>query len=594
MKQRLVKLLAARHTPLVAALLGMLLSLPSLDDGFVSDDRVLRLFASRGMTDVLGERAPYDLFRIVDGEEAVRLQIELGALPWWTSPELRMSFFRPLSSLTHWLDFQLFPDVPWLMHAENVLLYGLLILAVAALVRRIEGSERAALVGLVTLLYAIDDGHGMPIGWIANRNALIAAAFGMLSVERYAAASAREGAARTRTELASAGLLALSLASAEAGLGTLAYLGAYVLVLHPGSLGARARSLLGHAGVLVVWGIAYVTTRSGARSSGMYLDPVHDAGAFLAALPERVLFLLQGQLGFPPSDIVVLVPPDLAWLWLPIIALTAALTLLVFWPWLRRDPKARFWGVGALVACLPVAATFPSDRLLLYCGVGAFALVARVLLAPVEHVADEAWVHRLFLRGAAVTFFVLHLVVAPLLLPVRVSAIELLLGRAQARAVASFPDATGGEVVVANAPDWFVVAYGVMGSYLERGSTPAAVHLLGVTFAPVEIERVSDRELLVRPGRPYFEDPISQSVRRLSTLRVGDRVERSTATTEILELDDAGHPTLVRWTFRTSIDALQWVTWEGDRLVRLEPPAIGATVTTPPIDPATALFTPAE
>lgn len=593
-RARVRALLASERAPLVAAALAMVLSLSSLGDGLVSDDRLLWLGATHGMQELLGTRAPWDLFRFYDAEETVLLHRDLGLGPWWASPDLRMSFFRPLSSLTHWVDFHLFPGAPWAMHAENVLLYGLLALAVARLLRRIEGGSVVA--GLAAVMYAIDDAHGMPVGWISMRNALLATLFGTLAIERHAYARSLEASPeRTRATLVAVGAFGLALLSGEASLGALAYLGSYALVLDRGTLAARARSLAPYLGLVALWAVPYAALGYGARASGMYIDPRGETGDYLLALPERIGMLLQGQLGFPPSDVAMLLPREHIAIWLPLTGVTIVLVALVLWRVLRTDVSARFWALGALVACIPVSATWPSDRLLLFCGIGAFALVARVVVAPLGALAPDAGrLARGGMRAAAGGWLVLHLIVAPLLLPVRVRSVALLLGRAQDRAGATFPDAGGETLVVANAPDWFVIAYGAMDVYLHGRARPELIRLLGVTLAPVAIERTDAHTIVVRPGRPYLEDPVSLAVRRLGTMRAGERIELTGATIVVEELDAAGRPTVVRWTFDRPLDELRWATWEGTGFVAMRPPRIGETVTTPEIDAALAYLAPVE
>ena len=48
-------------------------------------------------------------------------------------------------------------------------------------------------------------------------------------------------------------------------------------------------------------------------------------------------------------------------------------------PLLRRDREARFWTLGMVLALLPISATFPANRLLFFVGLGAMALLARLL-----------------------------------------------------------------------------------------------------------------------------------------------------------------------------------------------------------------------
>ena len=111
----------AVHTRLPWMLAGLvvLLVLPSLNAGFLLDDQWQQYILS-GKTPVEKPLAPHGLFVFVDGEPSkVREMVDAGTLPWWTLDTLRISFWRPLSELTHGLDHALAPNLPALAHAHK-------------------------------------------------------------------------------------------------------------------------------------------------------------------------------------------------------------------------------------------------------------------------------------------------------------------------------------------------------------------------------------------------------------------------------------------------------------------------------------------
>src|SRR6185369_5071046 len=101
-------------------------------------------------------------------------------LPWWSAPDLKLAFCRPLSALSLWLDYRLFPNSPALMHAESLLWFAALLGVVTFLYRRLLAPAWVA--GLAALLYAVDPGHAVPVAWLANRNAVFATLFGVLAL----------------------------------------------------------------------------------------------------------------------------------------------------------------------------------------------------------------------------------------------------------------------------------------------------------------------------------------------------------------------------------------------------------------------------
>ena len=86
-------------------LLGVVLHLPSLGIGFYVDDYLHQL--------VLRGEAPmhplalYDFGELADWTDR---EGDVGSFPWWSTPDWKARFFRPLSSATIWLDHAIFGD----------------------------------------------------------------------------------------------------------------------------------------------------------------------------------------------------------------------------------------------------------------------------------------------------------------------------------------------------------------------------------------------------------------------------------------------------------------------------------------------------
>ena len=127
------------------------------------------------------QRSPFSLFFFLTGDaEQNRTYMDMAGLPWWTTPDLRLSFFRPITGLTHWLDYLLWPDTPALMHVQSLLWFVTGVIVTALVYRRFLGCVWPA--GLAAIFFALDDAHALPASWIANRNILPAFVFGMLAL----------------------------------------------------------------------------------------------------------------------------------------------------------------------------------------------------------------------------------------------------------------------------------------------------------------------------------------------------------------------------------------------------------------------------
>ena len=171
-------LLQSRYLPTAAAVLSVLLALPVLGVGWVLDDH----FIGRSSWNVRGSGTCSALpRRCSDSSEGIRT----GRADSWTSGcspggptrRLKAEFLQALTVLTHRLDYALWPDSPALMHANSLFWLGAAVFAVACFYRRMLGSTWVA--GVAALLFAVDDARGATVGFLANRNVLVAATFGV-------------------------------------------------------------------------------------------------------------------------------------------------------------------------------------------------------------------------------------------------------------------------------------------------------------------------------------------------------------------------------------------------------------------------------
>ena len=447
-----VRFLAALVHPQLArrlAILAVVLVLPSVAIGFHLDDYVHRyMLSSRpGGAELL--RVYESPFGIANGERADNLwQIEHGYAPWWTHPHLLVSLWRPLSELSHRLDAALFPDNAPLQHLHSLAFFALLVVLVTRFYRALFGLTSVA--GLAALMYALDHAHGFAVGWIANRNAVITAAFGAAALLSYVRARA---AGSTPLTLASAALFGLALLAGESSVAVLGYVVGHALFVEQGPLRRRALSVVPHLFVVVAWRVAYVALDRGARHSGLYLDPLSEPLAFARAALERIPALVLGQLALPPAEAIMFAPEALR---LPLLLFALGFTALFVFalvPVLRSDPHARMFAFGALGALVLACSTHPHNRLLFYVGLGVMPLLSLAWHALLERASEGRQVPRLahVLVAALVGF---RLLISPLLLPLMACSV-MLTAPAEAGAHSLLAAAAGREVVLVSSPDYF-------------------------------------------------------------------------------------------------------------------------------------------
>ena len=286
---------------ILAAILGICLTMPSLWGGWYLDDVSHRLAYTRlpeakeyfdraGFAEEETLAGPMRMFKFLDGtSERAHRYMDIGVAPWWTYEEIRLSFWRPLTALTHVFDYSLWPSSAELMHLQSILWFALLIAAAGVFYRRIMGVAWAA--GLAALLFTMDDAHGGPVSWLANRHALLAAFFGVLTL--WAHDHWRKGDSEKWKYLAPL-LLLLGLLSSEGTVATFGYLLSYTVFLDKGPITNRIKTLAPYVFLIIIWRFAYNILGYGASGSDVYIDPIREPLRFSYAILERLPILLLG------------------------------------------------------------------------------------------------------------------------------------------------------------------------------------------------------------------------------------------------------------------------------------------------------------
>ncbi len=568
----------------LAIILGVVLTLPTLTGGLYFDDHILK-FAVQGHPSFPHIAvSPLDLFSFMKAGQQDYLElIDRFAGIWGTTDDFQIAFLRPLSSLTHAVDFWLWPDEPWIMHLENVLWYGALVYLVAILYRRVLGPSWVA--GLAVVLYAVDDAHGIAVGWISNRNALIAGALGVLCLlahDRWRRDGWRLGVWLSPL------LLVFALMAGESAVSACAYLAAYALFLDRASWRRRATSLVGYVLVVVGWRIVYSGLGYGVAGTDLYVDPAREPLTFLLALLERLPVLLLGQFALPPSELWILVSDEGRLLLTGLGVVVVAVILILTLPMLKRSAEMRFFGLGALLATVPICAAYPFDRLLIFVGIGAMALVAGFLTDLVEGDArprSKVWKMGAYSLGIA--WLVIHVVVAPVLLPGR-ALLPTALDRTMGEVSATLPNDEAWSqqtLVVVNTPDVGLSFY-IMGrkaSYQEP--LPAYVRFLSITDAEVIVERIDDFTLALRWPEGLLARPMDRFFRgKRFPFAVGDSFLLTGFVARVTEVTDDGRPAGARFEFRAPLEdaSFRWVSWNGRGYAPFVLPKVGETLVLPP------------
>ncbi|HVH47083.1 MAG TPA: hypothetical protein VM925_32290 [Labilithrix sp.] len=590
---RLNTWLASKRLPLFAVLAACVLALPSLPTRLVVDDLWHRAMLHGDMRWIPAARGPLHLFEFASGapEETARV-IESGFAPWWTGPGLRVAFFRPLASLTHALDYALWPSSPALMHAQSIAWYAVVVYLASRLYRRWLDPISPVATGIATLFYAIDHNHGLPVGWIANRNALVATAFalGALLFHDTGSRRARPGI----FPFAAASALGLALSAGEGALATLFYLGAHAVFLDERSVRDRARALAPAMVVVVGWVVVYRAGRFGVSGSGIYADPLRSPAAYASSLIAHVPLLLGAELGAPTPD---------GYPFLPIVGKVAFVLVaagVVLWAgrvvvrMLRAEDErlrrvSRFLVCASTLSVLPACATFPSGRTLLIAGFGMMALLGIACAgalqnAPWTRSTSEGRALRV-VRTYAAWSWLGHLILAPFLFVLNLHSMVILDGmiRGLAEGVPADGSASGKRLVLVNAPDTSFSYYLVV-THIEDGrAPPERMLIMAGNRRDLRVTRTDERTFSVREDGGFYRTATELLFRDVRPpLPAGTRIALTDVEITVTHVMDDGVPDEASFVFTKDLEASYlFRQWQGKALVPFELPRVGETLTYP-------------
>jgi hypothetical protein len=495
-----------------------------------------------------------------------------GRAPWFMDENYALSFMRPLTSLTHAIDFRLWPNAVPLMHLENIVIY-VFVVWLAGLIYIELGLPRLV-VGFSTLFYAVSGTHSTTMAWLSGRNTLLTSAFGLLAIWLHLRAASRFSGARVGLRLAAAVALAVGLSCGEFAASAPAFLLAYELTLSEGSWARRILALVPYALVLAGWLIAYVAGGFGPSHSGFYHMPFREPGAFALGLVTGLPIYVATQLAAPIASFSVFFSHGLA-------IVTALAILMLFLmrglllPLWRANPRARFLLLGAALATIPLAGSPTQERLVFFVSLGTSAVVALIVTERFDSANVElsrAGVHRLY-RIHAVWLLAMYM------------PLQFVFGRLNAgggaNALADALASTTRGVVLINAPAGLNALQDMARA---RRGLPKLPFIDGLYEGgqAIEVRRPTLHTLDVRVERGYFTNSFERLMRdpARSPFHAGDVVQLPRMRVTVMEVNAGGAPTLVRFDFPDALERLGAEFWVWDRKVP-KPwllPAVGASV----------------
>jgi hypothetical protein len=245
---------------------------------------------------------------------------------------------------------------------------------------------------------------------------------------------------------------------------------------------------------------------------------------------------------------------------------------------------ARFWGLGALLSLVPIAAVGPENRLLGFVGLGSMALLAQLtqFVFARASVASVPRVWKGFAWAATLLLLLLHLIGAPLLGIARIAYQGNVSSRME-RAMASVPSdprIASQDLVLINPPDHIYLVTAIWAVH-RLGNLPMPRHLRALSSGGMlEVTRVGPRSLRVRFPGGFFPTAFSRYVRSQNEhFSPGQHFKLPGLSIVVEVLDAQGDPEQVLYEFPVPLEdpPLRWMSWQDGAYVQWTPPAVGNT-----------------
>jgi len=572
-----------RRWPLVlVVVLALVVHAPALAWGFFADDHGLLLVLEHPLEHPT--LRPWSLFDFGGVPATGREHDASNLLPWWTSPDWKTRFFRPITSVTHALDFASYGREAVLHHATSFALYAVLLLLLHALYLGAGLSRSVALWALA--VFAFEDGSFLPVCWLANRSTLIEAVFAVAAVLHLMRGLPSPSLGRIVVAL---GLALAACLSKESGVVTFAALAMQLAIAARATRdGAARRRLSTFAAVAALLGVAYVAAYVaigyGTRSL-FYLTPWSHPVEFAGRALVMIVLGAQGALG-PFSVDTAMYFPALFVPWIAIALCVATPVAIAIYRAERGLPQGLFFAAWSFLAVLPQAGTMPSDRLLfipmigLAPWIGAFA---RRALTPAPW--RRRWLPALVALGAlpasGLSSFGRCAWFAPIIDKINRAATSAEVPRDGTRCDALIFQTGSMLSMLAPDPMWISLTGIEAVRFHPIQAARAALRITTESARAFEVESL-DRPLLGTPFEEVFLS--SRAPPPVGTLRHGRGFE-----VEIRRVDEHGLRA-IRVVLDEPIASARWrfLTWRDGAFRAFSLPEIGATLELPecePLDP---------
>lgn len=585
--------------------------------GFMGDDYV-QFAMLEGL--YAGERSPLDLYRFVGAGATEHVaHLQRGSLPWWTWSEFHGGAFRPLSSALLWVDHTLFgPDPKW-AHVHALAWWALMVVSAARLLRSVTKDLDAWVAPLALAIFAMDDGVTMNIAWVANRCALVAATFAFATVRAHIEARAHgSNAGGWKCNL----LFALALAAGEYGVVAWGYLLCFEWFRPGRSSKVMARALAGPTVIAAAFALFYVVGDYGSHGGqALYANPVSTPAAYVGHLAHRFpRAIAELFISMPAASGDLAQRPYFAWLglpgldalqWMPglpsppaqpetlfgvhaaaaALCTAAAFGVAVIVARGRRVPSVvKTFALAAVLGLLPVLVAPAHGRLFTLSTLGAALALAWLATLAFRRMRDSAEGHVTRALSAGLVAFIAwtHLLADPAWSRIYLARFGDVYGEVDGTVLRARDGSTrrplefaGQDVVVFAAPRQSIALHGAFMVAAHTGRPPASWHTLSMSSVRLLVQRTRTDEITVSPIEGAWLSTTAELTFRPADIgfEPGQSFDLGVAKAQVVRLDDAGRPAMLRVRFVDDLEAKRFVfVVQRDVLERIDLPPVGKSM----------------
>lgn len=516
---------------------------------------------------------PFNLYTIADGNpEHMGIMKNAGAFPWFFSPNFKMAFFRPLSSILLAMDHALFGLKPLGYRLHSLIWFLLLLAGFWWLLRQILPNK---LWTLALVVFAMSGIHGI-LGWIATRHIIVAAALGLLGLVCHI--RWRENDWQPGRFLSIIGF-ALSLMAGEAAIGIFAYLLAYEVFRASGDWRVRIRTAWPVTMAILIYFVFYRLMNLGAGKGSEYINPLQEPITFLIQLPGRFIFLVGSLLMGGNADLWVL-RPHLRNGMIAAGAIVLFIFILVFrttWKAVSAPERKNIgWLLaGSAASALPFIGTPIGSRCLVIPFLGGAVIIAFLIQNGWSRLRRQPGLVPRLCSGACAFLALIHLLIAP----VQRLATPLLLKQMMFdRLATAMNEAEFGReplasrtVIILTAPDLVIGLHSYFYRTLYRLPMPAVWRVLSWAPYTHRFQRSAMDTLVMELPKGEVHAPF---------FKMHDAVALKGMRVTVLAMNKNGQ-TRVEFRFDRPLDDPRFcfMAWQNGRLRQVKLPSLGGSLT---------------